>query len=41
MTKTGSKIEAANKTVTDKLKSLYRLQLIDSEIDRIKIVRCW
>lgn len=39
MTKTESKIEAANKTVTDKLKSLYRLQLIDSEIDRIKIVR--
>lgn len=39
MTKKESKIEAANKTVTDKLKSLYRLQLIDSEIDRIKIVR--
>jgi len=39
MTKAESKIEAANKTVTEKLKSLYRLQLIDSEIDRIKIVR--
>ena len=39
MTKKGSKIDAASATVEDKLKSLYRLQLIDSEIDRIKIIR--
>ena len=39
MTKTDNKIESAAITVNDKLKSLYRLQLIDSEIDRIKIMR--
>lgn len=39
MTKTDSKIESAGISVTDKLKSLYKLQLIDSEIDRIKIMR--
>ncbi|HOZ30959.1 MAG TPA: C4-type zinc ribbon domain-containing protein [Bacteroidales bacterium] len=39
MAKTNTKIEIANQSVSDKLKSLYRLQLIDSEIDRIKIMR--
>jgi uncharacterized protein len=39
MTKTDSKIESTGLSVTDKLKSLYKLQLIDSEIDRIKIMR--
>jgi predicted nucleic acid-binding Zn-ribbon protein len=39
MAKTDTKIESANLSVTDKLKSLYKLQLIDSEIDRIKIMR--
>lgn len=39
MTKTDSKIESAGLSVTDKLKSLYKLQLIDSEIDRIKVMR--
>lgn len=39
MAKTDNKIESANLSVTDKLKSLYKLQLIDSEIDRIKIMR--
>ncbi len=39
MAKTDSKIEIAGLSVTDKLKSLYKLQLIDSEIDRIKIMR--
>ncbi len=33
------KNEASNLSVTDKLKSLYRLQLIDSEIDRMKTMR--
>jgi len=39
MAKTNTKNELANLSVTEKLKSLYRLQLIDSEIDRIKIMR--
>lgn len=39
MAKTDTKIESASLSVTDKLKSLYKLQLIDSEIDRIKIMR--
>lgn len=39
MAKTNTKIETVNLSVTDKLKSLYKLQLIDSEIDRIKIMR--
>ncbi len=39
MAKTDNKIDSASISVTDKLKSLYRLQLIDSEIDRIKIMR--
>lgn len=39
MAKTDTKIESASLSVTEKLKSLYKLQLIDSEIDRIKIMR--
>jgi predicted nucleic acid-binding Zn-ribbon protein len=39
MAKIDTKSELANLSVVDKLKSLYRLQLIDSEIDRIKIMR--
>ncbi|MDR2009579.1 MAG: C4-type zinc ribbon domain-containing protein [Bacteroidales bacterium] len=40
MTKTSvKKNESANMSITEKLKSLYRLQLIDSEIDRIKTMR--
>jgi predicted nucleic acid-binding Zn-ribbon protein len=39
MTKKQTKAEASSLSINDKLKSLYRLQLIDSEIDRIKITR--
>jgi predicted nucleic acid-binding Zn-ribbon protein len=39
MAETNSKKSEQSLSVNDKLKGLYRLQLIDSEIDRIKIMR--
>ena len=39
MAKKDTKKETSSQTILDKLKNLYRLQLIDSEIDRIKIMR--
>ncbi len=39
MAKADNKIENSTQSVTEKLKSLYRLQLIDTEIDKIKILR--
>lgn len=39
MAKADNKIENSTQSVTEKLKGLYRLQLIDSEIDKIKILR--
>ncbi|MCK9499369.1 MAG: hypothetical protein GX793_10050 [Bacteroidales bacterium] len=39
MAKTENKIDSATQSVTEKLKSLYRLQLIDTKIDKIKILR--
>ncbi|PLX07096.1 MAG: hypothetical protein C0596_13285 [Marinilabiliales bacterium] len=39
MAKKETKTENLTLTIEEKLKSLYRLQLIDSEIDRIKITR--
>lgn len=39
MTTNTKKNELTNLSVTDKLKNLYRLQLIDSEIDRMRIMR--
>ncbi len=39
MTKNEQKTQSATQTVEERLKNLYRLQLIDSEIDKIKIMR--
>lgn len=39
MAKKETKTETSSQSIHEKLKNLYRLQLIDSEIDRIKIMR--
>lgn len=39
MAKKDIKVESSSQTVVEKLKNLYKLQLIDIEIDRIKILR--
>ncbi len=39
MAKKETKKETSSQSIHEKLKSLYKLQLIDSEIDRIKITR--
>jgi hypothetical protein len=39
MTKKETKTETSSMSIKEKLQSLYKLQLIDSEIDRIKITR--
>jgi len=39
MAKTENKIDKSTQSVTEKLKNLYRLQLIDTKIDQIRILR--
>lgn len=39
MAKNEQKTQGISQTVEERLKNLYRLQLIDSEVDRIKIMR--
>lgn len=39
MAKAENKIDKSTQSVTEKLKNLYRLQLIDSKIDQIRILR--
>ncbi|MFY9590706.1 MAG: hypothetical protein WAP54_01820, partial [Bacteroidales bacterium] len=39
MAKAENKIDKSTQSVTEKLKNLYRLQLIDTKIDQIRILR--